>query len=203
MEVELREAMAQRDKLESEAEAITSELESPGPDGAPPATVKGPLVDREGFPRADMDVYRARQLRHRLACIQTDHKAAMKRIEELLPLVLAPDRHPQERSEPPTTLPPPPPPPPPPFAKISAVRSGSPAWRGGLRAGDLLLKYGEATALDQLKSWTLQHVNEPIPTLVLRAGTRVSLLVTPQTWEGDGLLGCHFAPPPIAAAAAA
>jgi hypothetical protein len=36
--------LAQRDALESEANAIVSELTCPGPDGAPPAGVKDPLV---------------------------------------------------------------------------------------------------------------------------------------------------------------
>jgi hypothetical protein len=31
--------------------------------------LKGNLVDREGFPRADVDVHEVRNLRHRLACV--------------------------------------------------------------------------------------------------------------------------------------
>lgn len=68
---ELDAAIRERDKLEAEAEAITSELESPGPNGAPPAKIKAPLVDNEGYPRADIDVHRARLLRHRLVRVCT------------------------------------------------------------------------------------------------------------------------------------
>jgi hypothetical protein len=38
----------------------------------------------QGFPRADIDVYEARVKRHRLACIDTDHKEIMTKIEKVL-----------------------------------------------------------------------------------------------------------------------
>ena len=40
--------------------------------------VKGSLVDAEGFPRADIDLFEVRKLRNRLACLQTDHCNIMK-----------------------------------------------------------------------------------------------------------------------------
>ncbi|KAL7545051.1 hypothetical protein ACHAWF_008416 [Thalassiosira exigua] len=46
----------------------------------PPMGIDTPLVDAEGFPRADIDVYRARTLRKRFKEIQTDHKALEQRI---------------------------------------------------------------------------------------------------------------------------
>jgi 26S proteasome regulatory subunit N4 len=73
--------IAQREALELEADAIGSELRSPGPNGEPPAGLKDKLVDKEGFPRADIDIYRVRTLRGRLAVLNTDHKALMKTIE--------------------------------------------------------------------------------------------------------------------------
>ena len=84
---ELKTAQKEREALEAEAEAIEAELTSPSAEtGAAGPGLSGPLVDGEGYPRADIDVYRARQLRHRHACLRTDHKALMKRIEALLPL---------------------------------------------------------------------------------------------------------------------
>ena len=80
---ELAALQAQREALELEAEAIGSELLAPGPDGAPCAGIKDPLVDKEGFPRGDVDIYRVRTIRGRLACINTDHKALMKRLTRL------------------------------------------------------------------------------------------------------------------------
>lgn len=46
--------------------------------------LRGPLVDEEGFPRADIDVHAVRQARHRLACLQTDYREAQRRLEQLL-----------------------------------------------------------------------------------------------------------------------
>ncbi|OWY92238.1 26S proteasome non-ATPase regulatory protein [Phytophthora megakarya] len=78
--VEYEAAVTQKEALEAEIEAIVGELTS----GKNPG-VKGPLVDAEGFPRADVDVHRIRQLRHSLALKQTDHQTVMKTIESLLP----------------------------------------------------------------------------------------------------------------------
>mmetsp|Transcript_18382 Transcript_18382/g.25900 ORF Transcript_18382/g.25900 Transcript_18382/m.25900 type:complete len:293 (+) Transcript_18382:94-972(+) len=68
--------------LETESQAIVAELTSPPEEGVPPMGIDTPLIDSEGYPRADIDVYRARHLRKRLAEIRTDHKLLMKRIEE-------------------------------------------------------------------------------------------------------------------------
>lgn len=75
----------EKEAAEAEIAGIVEELTS----GVNPGGVSGPLVDAEGFPRADIDVYRVRHLRHRLACLQTDHKAVMRRIEQVLPLYVA------------------------------------------------------------------------------------------------------------------
>lgn len=40
------------------------------------------LLDAEGFPRADIDVYAVRQARHQIICLQNDLKAIMKDIEK-------------------------------------------------------------------------------------------------------------------------
>jgi Nas2 N_terminal domain len=72
----------QREALELEAEVVTSSLKAPGPNGEPPLGIKDPLIDSEGFPLAGYDIYTIRHLRHRLACIQTDHKNVMARLEK-------------------------------------------------------------------------------------------------------------------------
>ncbi|KAL7467727.1 hypothetical protein ACHAXS_007961 [Conticribra weissflogii] len=71
----------QKKALESEAEAIVSELTALPPGGGQPIGIDTPLVDNEGFPRADIDVYRARSLRKRFHEIQTDHKELSKKID--------------------------------------------------------------------------------------------------------------------------
>jgi 26S proteasome regulatory subunit N4 len=72
----------QREALELEAEVVTSSLKAPGPNGEPPLGIRDPLIDSEGFPLAGYDIYTIRHLRHRLACIQTDHKDVMARLEK-------------------------------------------------------------------------------------------------------------------------
>jgi len=71
--------MATKAQIEAEVVAIHDELGDLGPHGN--------LMTPDGFPRADIDIMHIRAIRHRLACLQTDHMAVMKQIEELLPLV--------------------------------------------------------------------------------------------------------------------
>jgi 26S proteasome regulatory subunit N4 len=73
----------QRQSLELESAAIISELTAvdPANPAAPPIGIDTPLTDGEGFPRNDIDVYRARTQRGRLATIKTDHKRLMGEIE--------------------------------------------------------------------------------------------------------------------------
>lgn len=71
----------QKQSLETEAEAIISELTSQQPDSnVPPMGIDTPLVDSEGYPRSDIDIYRARHLRKRLHEIRNDHKELERRI---------------------------------------------------------------------------------------------------------------------------
>jgi len=78
---ELKQLQSRREALEIEADAIYSELTSPGANGSAPAGIKEPLVDAEGYPRGDIDIYRVRELRNRLSSINVDHKEIMGKIE--------------------------------------------------------------------------------------------------------------------------
>jgi hypothetical protein len=72
----------QRKAMENEADAIYLELTTPLPDGVEPMGINTPLVDQEGYPRGDIDVYRARSLRNRFRIIQTDHKVHSAQVEQ-------------------------------------------------------------------------------------------------------------------------
>lgn len=74
---------ARKQSLELEAEAIVSELHDRS-SGKEPMGIDTPLTDAEGYPRADIDIYRARKLRGRLAVIRTDHKDLMKKMDASL-----------------------------------------------------------------------------------------------------------------------
>ena len=109
----LRNLQAQREMLEVEANCIAEELMSPGLDGAPPAGtfrahpsitnflaysltnsffilihthstgLKDPLIDKEGYPRGDVDIMKVLEKRKRLSTINYDHKEVMSQIERL------------------------------------------------------------------------------------------------------------------------
>jgi len=70
--------------MQHEADAIFLELTSPPSEGVEPMGIDTPLVDREGYPRGDIDIYRARTLRQRFRVLQTDHKETEQEIENLL-----------------------------------------------------------------------------------------------------------------------
>ena len=138
--------------------------------------VSAPLVDAEGFPRADVDVHATRTLRNRLACLNTDHKALMVRIEQglmgaLPPVDAIPTGQPQRRvdiSEPAVTGGTTGATPPglatstgpcpmdvvdemasarmSAFAEIDEVADSGPAAAAGVLVGDLLLQFGSVDA---------------------------------------------------------
>lgn len=74
----------QRQSLEQEGQVIVQELTSPGEDGAPAAGIDHPLIDPDGYPRGDIDVFRVRSQRGRLAEIRTDHTNLTADIERHL-----------------------------------------------------------------------------------------------------------------------
>ncbi|CAH2057374.1 unnamed protein product, partial [Iphiclides podalirius] len=196
--------MEEKDRIESEIRAETAVLvvNNVGMDD--------PLVDIDGFPRADIDVYKVRHARHRIICLQNDHKSLMKMIEEGLNeahlnfqrgnnnLPAARERSPTkmtnghafnfpntQRSEAPS------------FAVIEHVQDGSPADIAGLRQNDQLLQFGSInhnnfSNVNQINSIVQHSVGQRIQILVRRNQTILSLAVVPKRWEQPGLLGCHI-----------
>ncbi|PNH10580.1 26S proteasome non-ATPase regulatory subunit 9 [Tetrabaena socialis] len=84
---DLRELDRQRQGAEQEISAISERLNAPGQPG-----LKGSLLDKEGFPRADIDVHQVRRDRNRLVCLTNDHKAMTDRLARLLAEVHAASR---------------------------------------------------------------------------------------------------------------
>ena len=151
---DLMELMKQKDVIEKAIMDTTEYLEN-APGGA---GVKGKLVDDEGFPRADLDIMEIRKMRNRLACLQTDHVAVMKQIEQGLyrlheehykkeevkegapiesviqrPEEKASTSEPLQSTIPELKIP---------FAWISDVIADSPAEAAGLKVGDAIYKFG-------------------------------------------------------------
>lgn len=189
---EIRELMNKKDKIENEIREYLDVLQSQKGVG-----MDGPLVDEEQFPRADIDVRAVRQARHRVICLQNDHKDIMKQIETKLY-----DLHAQSSStaESPMEVngehdavnyva----------FAHVDHVDSGSPASSAGLQVGDEVIQFGSVSGANFVNMQSIAVVVEhsrgkSLPVLVRRDGLLKRLAVTPNTWSGRGLLGCHIVP---------
>ncbi|CAD7936351.1 unnamed protein product [Amoebophrya sp. A25] len=143
MRTELQKLMREKDRLENNISALTDFLSGGNMPG-----LSGNILDEDGFPRSDIDLYQVRDARNKIACYQNDHKAIMKKIEEGLcnlhkvSRVSVPiekkkgvsghvDRAKRLKLDVG-----------PPFAVVNSVASGSPAETAGLREGDLLKKFG-------------------------------------------------------------
>ncbi|XP_068594677.1 26S proteasome non-ATPase regulatory subunit 9 [Brachionichthys hirsutus] len=184
-----------KDEIEEQIKAYYDVLEDQG------VGVEGPLVDEEGFPRADVNLYQIRAARHNISCLQNDHKAIMVEIEEALHKLHAREKAKRERDESGAqeeamerrvTLPPP-------FARVDAVTQGSPACGAGLRVGDEVVEFGSVNAenfrnLQNIASVVQHSEGKPLRIAVIRDGQKAQMSLTPQRWSGRSLLGCNIVP---------
>ncbi|XP_004488891.1 uncharacterized protein [Cicer arietinum] len=83
-----------------------------------------------------------------------------------------------------------------PFAVVDEIADASPAVEDGLQLGDQILKFGNVEAGDnliqRLASEAQSSMGQTVPVVIMRQGTVINLTITPRTWQGRGLLGCHF-----------
>ncbi|XP_012275608.1 26S proteasome non-ATPase regulatory subunit 9 [Orussus abietinus] len=184
--------MKERDKIEAELKSMKDALD------ANHVGMTEPLVDPDGFPRQDIDVYQVRHARHKIICLQNDYKILMQKIEEGLHRV-----HELTRSEdgpsPASTntvqeavLSEP-------FLKVNLVSSGSPAELAGIRVDDLILEFG---SIDSRNFRTLKDIGDLVEhsrykTILLkikRGYNTIVLSLIPRPWSGNGLLGCNVVP---------
>nr|XP_020511573.1 26S proteasome non-ATPase regulatory subunit 9 isoform X2 [Labrus bergylta] len=191
---DVRNLVKKKDDIEEQIKAYYDVLE----DGV---GVEGPLVDEEGFPRADVNLYQIRAARHDISCLQNDHKAIMVEIEEALHQLHAREKAKREQDEAgaqgdamelQVTLPPP-------FARVDAVTQGSPACGAGLRVGDEVIEFGSVNTgnfqnLQNIASVVQHSEGKPLRVSVIRGGQKAQMSLTPQRWSGRGLLGCNIVP---------
>ena len=78
-------------------------------------------------------------------------------------------------------------------AGISQVVAGSPADRGGILAGDTVVRIGEVPieSFDDLRTVVEQHPAEPLAFVVMRDGREEALTVTPDDVNGIGRIGVY------------
>mmetsp|Transcript_61772 Transcript_61772/g.108193 ORF Transcript_61772/g.108193 Transcript_61772/m.108193 type:complete len:218 (-) Transcript_61772:84-737(-) len=208
---DMKKLMGEKDSLEAEIKSLEDYLTEDGMPG-----LSGGLIDEEGFPRADIDIYAIRKARNRFACAQTDYKEVMKKIEAGLLALHSQSRVAVPRGAPAAGLPAESEDaamggaeevqlPPPPFAWIDEVTAGSPAQEAGLAIGDHICRFGSVSrdatgdlnsCFAAIRELVPRSVGSPIEVLVLRGRPPVKavLTLTPRRWAGQGLLGCHMTP---------
>ncbi|KIX94857.1 uncharacterized protein Z520_09547 [Fonsecaea multimorphosa CBS 102226] len=204
----LQQLIARKDNLEAELKALGAVLDSHG------VTMQTSLTTFDGYPRSDIDVAQVRVTRARIIALRNDWKALMDKIEKGLhehhAKYQASDEYKNSLNQPQSQPAPSPAPeqtpsvPETPFAKVNSVEPGSPAHEAGLKAGDLIRRFGSAIwsnheRLRKVGEIVSQNLGRPILVKVSRGtGSEVQeldLRLTPrQNWGGRGTLGCHIVP---------
>ncbi|KAM0446900.1 hypothetical protein ACHAO4_009051 [Trichoderma viride] len=198
------ELQRKKDDLEAELKALGSVLDSHGVD------METPLLTRDGFPRADLDIAQIRTTRARIIRLRNDYKNLMGVIEKYLhehfanlqegdaapstagdEFRILPDSQSEQLDEP--------------FAKVNSVAPNSPAQQAGLQAGDEIRNFGY---VNRSNHDGLKKVAECVqgneggnvfikvsrPDGVARR-QELRLTLTPRKdWGGRGMLGCHILP---------
>jgi len=181
-----------------------------------------PLVDPEGYPRADIDIYSIRHTRAALNRLHTDRQTVSDRLAPALEAAFAPrsassngagpstgasmtngyDRYPTtghilaksdgSGNEPEW--------PDRPVARVNSVADGSPAATAGLLARDLVYSFAGVTVaseggLQAIGAVVSRSEGTPLELLVMRGEGRIRMSLTPRNgWGGRGSLGCHILP---------
>ncbi|XP_018315899.1 26S proteasome non-ATPase regulatory subunit 9 [Mycetomoellerius zeteki] len=200
VDMELQEAkdavlhlMKEKDKIESDLRALKEVLDSNH------IGMDEPLVDSEGYPRQDIDVYQVRHTRHKIICLKNDHKDLMRKIEEGLHRVHAlagaskseqsisdvSDVQETEALEP--------------FLRVNLVSPGSPAETAGIQVEDLILEFGSIycrnfKSLTDIGKLVENSRYKTIIVKIKRGLNTIVLSLTPRPWVGKGLLGCNVIP---------
>lgn len=200
-----------KDRIEREIREHTAVLETNN------VGMHDALVDAEGFPRSDIDVYKVRHARHRIICLQNDHKNLMKMIERGLAEVHS-DLLGSNGEGPSVNVPsssngnghingvngassgdtvngtadegqa---------FAVVGCVHNGSPADVAGLQEYDEILQFGSVNHenfqdMSQINNIVSHSVGQRVNVRIKRDHNIMNLTVVPRPWQQPGLLGCHI-----------
>ncbi|XP_044745700.1 26S proteasome non-ATPase regulatory subunit 9 [Coccinella septempunctata] len=184
--------MDRKERIENEIKELTDVLHSNG------VQMNDPLVDAEGYPINSIDIYQVRHARNKIICLQNDHKALMKEIEQGLygyysssNLLANHDVEMEERSNKMVHKLP--------FAKINIVSDDSPAQFSGLNVGDELVEFGSINkgnfkSLSDIAAVVQHSEGKSLNVKVKRGDQFVTTELRPKRWKGRGLLGCNIIP---------
>ncbi|KAJ1547942.1 26S proteasome non-ATPase regulatory subunit 9 [Nowakowskiella sp. JEL0078] len=148
---EARKILAEKDEIESKIAELSGILIEQGNVG-----LNSPLIDSEGFPRADIDVYTVRLARNQIIRLQTDLKEIMKKMEIALYDLHSAKKKENENSSASTTNAV--------FARVNKVLHDSPASDAGLQSDDLIIRFGD---VDMLKCRPGVDPLSEVPSIVL------------------------------------
>ena len=184
---ETQKLISEKDKIESDIQEHEAILRQQKVD------LKTPLIDAEGFPRADLDIYQITTARAALARLYNDLKEKMNEIQLALEEYHRVQRNelvPTTITEPTEAIP---------FATVHSVANESPAMEAGLKEGDLIYKFGNidfktVNALQTLGSIVMENEFKTMKVHFLRDRKKEMLILIPKPWPGRGLLGCHLLP---------
>lgn len=209
---ELKTLEKEKVRLETEIDTHVDFLTAEGMPG-----LTGPLVNSDGFPRPDLDLYAIRHARHRVACLKTDYNDVCQRIHAALTKLHSERRVAVPRSKSQcqsteefsaTDVP---------FAWIDEVTPGSSADAAGLQYGDRVVSIGSvrlcstkdensnapgcatvAACFQLLVRQNILPPGVPVPIRILRGVPPVvkDVILIPAVADGQksGRLGCHLTP---------
>ncbi|XP_058796796.1 26S proteasome non-ATPase regulatory subunit 9 isoform X2 [Phymastichus coffea] len=184
--------MTEKDKIEADLQAAKNVLDTNR------VGMTDELVDSQGFPRNDIDVYQVRHARHKINCLQNDHKSLMLKIEQGLHKIHKFAGHVSQES--PSTsnhfqevflLEP--------FLRVNIVSPGSPAEIAGIQVDDLILEFGSIsnrnfTSLKDIGTLVENSRYKTVSLKIKRGSNTFVLNLIPRPWSGKGLLGCNVVP---------
>ncbi|WVQ88977.1 hypothetical protein IAS59_002719 [Cryptococcus gattii] len=200
-------ALVQRkDAIQKEIDVLNDILSTHG------ATASTSLLDNEGYPRGDLDIYAIRHARSSLVRLQNDRRTVTDLLATALHDAFVPSSSSSEQQPngsvsipssqtngysartrqtawPERAV-----------AKVNTVAVNSPASVAGLKAQDMIYSFAgidhtSPGGLQAIGAAVAQSEGTPLPLLVMRGQERLQLTLTPQSgWGGRGLLGCHILP---------
>lgn len=176
----------------------------------------GELIDKEGYPRSDIDIYKVRLARQQINRLKNDYNALLVEIEQELvnihskfkenkPSDFVEKKMPVSNDEIINHKA---------FAIVKQVDHNSPAYEAGIKEGDEIIQFGPFTHANTQKSLVEigEHVRKCENKIVLlkisrnanethgdqttngNNKTKVIIKLTPKKWSGHGLLGCKIFP---------
>ncbi|WVR07107.1 hypothetical protein IAU60_004147 [Kwoniella sp. DSM 27419] len=207
-----RALMQRKDEIEKEIEVLNDVLKSHD------VTQSTSLVDPEGYPRGDIDIYAIRHARALLVRLQNDRRSLNDLLAVALeeafsrpaagnsaqsvtsPIANGDSTSPQvngdvrshingEREWPERAI-----------ARVNSVAPSSPSSRAGLMSGDLIYDFAGVTSssaggLQAIGALVNSSEGVSLELLVMRGNEKVTLRLIPRSgWGGRGLLGCHIVP---------